>query len=80
MLIKLREAYYKGDINFFWKNYLETKDNKEPISIVMHPWKIINTVYKNHMDKAIVMIVFRDFTLPMSKPRVKLLAKTLKHK
>ncbi len=53
-----------------WKGYLEEESTKEPFSVGMHLWKLINTFHKEHLIKPIAISLLLDSTLPIARPTV----------
>lgn len=62
------------------KNYLEDKNTWEPVSIVMHFWKMISPFHKNYLKKLIAKFLPIDSASLMGKPSTKSFSKTLKQK
>ena len=51
-----------------WKNYLEKKDTWEPLSAVMHLWKLISIFHKEHLKKLTATFLPLDFASPIARP------------
>ena len=58
-----------------WKGYLEEENTWEPASAVQHLKKLINSFYKDHLDKPIATFPAIDIMPPMARPTIKLSAK-----
>ena len=64
----------------FWKSYLEKKSTWEPSSIVMHLWKMISTLHKNHPKKPTATFPPLNSIVSMAKPSVKPTKPSVKEK
>ena len=53
-----------------WKGYPEEENTWEPSSAVMHFQKMINTFYKDYLEKPIVISAPLDSTPPMAKSTI----------
>ena len=68
---QLQKLYYLVS----WKSYREEKNTWEPVLVVIYLCKMINTFYKNYLDKLIEMLPPLDFALPIAKLTTKSTAK-----
>ena len=67
------DEYLPGLYNLVvWKGYPEEKSIWESSLAVMHLQRMVNTFYKDHLKKPIVISALLDSTPLMAKPRVKL--------
>ena len=55
-----------------WKDYLEKKNTWESSSTVMYLWKMVNTFYKDHLEKQIAISPPLNSAPPMTKPTIQL--------
>ena len=50
-----------------WKGYPEEKNTWEPLSVVIHLRKLINTFYKEHSEKLIAISLSLDSAPPITR-------------
>lgn len=60
---KLPKLYYL----ISWKGYPESESNQKSTLIIMHLWKIINTFYKNYLEKSTAISLLTNSALPMTR-------------
>ncbi len=50
-----------------WIDYLKKKNTWEPLAVVMHLWKLINTFYKEYLEKPMAISLLLDSTLLIAR-------------
>ncbi len=60
-----------------WKSYPEKKNTWEPLLVVIHLQKLINTFYKKYLKKLTITSLPLDSVLPIARPSI---SKKLKQK